>query len=167
MPCSKLVAVRGRAPGFVLRHRLLDDNDDWRYSPLLCQSKQFVVAHHGWSILMNARVFRAGRFHCWCRFGSNVGHDLGTQYRQFGMSAFHSCLEILFRPESPEVIRAACKIHRRHGSFEREDAEHGPASAAGGAPRKRCPVSSPRTPFGAYQAPIGGGTGPALWVAAK
>src|ERR1035437_8044919 len=39
VPCSKPVAIRGRAPGFVLRHRLLDDDDDWRYSPLLCQGK--------------------------------------------------------------------------------------------------------------------------------
>src|SRR5450759_1760391 len=77
VPCSKLVAIRGRAPGFVLRHRLLDDDDDWRYSPRLRQAKQFVVAHHGWLILMSAGIFRAGRFHCWCRFGSSFGHDLG------------------------------------------------------------------------------------------
>src|ERR1035437_7159506 len=59
---------------------------------------------------MSAGIFRAGRFYCWCRFGSNVGHDLGTQYRQFGMSAFHSCLEILFRPEGPEV--SLCSLSR-------------------------------------------------------
>src|ERR1039457_1711810 len=55
VPCSKPVAVQNRAPGFVLRHRLLDDDDDWRYSPLLCQGEQLLVAHHGWSILMNTR----------------------------------------------------------------------------------------------------------------
>src|ERR1017187_8638573 len=73
VPCSKPVAIRGRAPGFVLRHRLLDDDDDWRYSPLLCQREQFLVAHHRWLIVVSARVFRAGRFHCWCRFGNSFG----------------------------------------------------------------------------------------------
>ena len=77
VPCSKPVAIRGRAPGFVLRHRLLDDDDDWRYSPLLCQGEQFLVAHHGWLIVVSARVFRAGRFRCWCRLGSSFGHGRG------------------------------------------------------------------------------------------
>jgi hypothetical protein len=80
VPVSKPVAIQNRHRDRLHVH-LLPDNDDWRYSPLLCQGKQFVVAHHGWSILMNARVFRAGRFYCWCRFGSSFSHGRGTQFQ--------------------------------------------------------------------------------------
>src|ERR1035437_5064809 len=73
VPVSKPVAIQNRHRDRLQLH-LLPDNDDWRYPPLLCQGEQFLVAHQGWSILMNARVFRAGRFRCWCRLGSSFGH---------------------------------------------------------------------------------------------
>jgi hypothetical protein len=60
--------------------------------------------------LMNARVFRAGRFYCWCRFGSSFGHGRGTEFPELGMAAFRSCPEILFRPEGPEV--SLCSLSR-------------------------------------------------------
>ena len=57
VPCSKPVAIQNRHRDRLHVH-LLPDYDDWRYPPLLCQGEQFLVAHHGWSIV-NARVFRA------------------------------------------------------------------------------------------------------------